>query len=50
MFFMLTLSTGEERIPFKEGYKKSNVSITNEDLGRIVAEGRPMLGKYKDME
>lgn len=50
VFLMLTRSTGQERIPFKEGYKRSNVTVTNKDLGRIVDEIRPMLGIYKDLE
>ncbi|KAI4108926.1 MAG: hypothetical protein LQ339_002044 [Xanthoria mediterranea] len=28
----------EERIPFNEGYKRSNVSIGNEDIGQIAFE------------
>ncbi|KAI4119412.1 MAG: hypothetical protein LQ345_000658 [Seirophora villosa] len=28
----------EERIPFNEGYKRSNVTITNEDLGKIAGD------------
>ena len=38
VFLMLTQTTDEERIPFNEGYKRSNVSITNEDLGQLVTE------------
>lgn len=49
-FLTLTQFTGEERIPFNEGYKRSNVSISTTDLGRISNEIRPMLGKYKDLE
>ena len=37
-FLMLTQTTGEERIPFNEGYKRSNVTITLEDLGQIFEE------------
>ena len=35
---MLIPTTGEERIPFNEGYKRSNVTITIEDLGQISDE------------
>ena len=35
---MLTQTTAEERIPFNEGYKISNVTITLEDLGQIGDE------------
>ena len=35
---MLTRTTGEERIPFNEGYKRSNVTTTMEDLGQIFSE------------
>ena len=38
MFIMLIPTTGEERIPFNEGYRRSNVTITLEDLGQIAAE------------
>ena len=46
---MLTRSIGEERIPFKEGYERSNVTVTNKELGQISDEIRPMLGKYKNL-
>ena len=35
---MLTQTAGEERIPFNEGYKTSDITITPEELGQIATE------------
>ena len=38
VFVRLTKIAGEERIPFNEGYKRSNVTITPGDLGDMVTK------------